>query len=319
MLLVDLRQATLLTDGRYTIQAKSETAAVRVRIVRKSPLVAAGEMLRRGQARRLRVGFPPERLTVLQHAQLQQAVDGKVRWVKSPGIVETLRCIKDESELTVMREAAILAGRVWESMMPKVKPGVSEMELAAEIDYRLRLEGASGPSFETIVASGERAALPHARPSPRLIGKNELVVFDLGAILRGYCSDITRTVYVGRAPEKVRSWYQAVLEAHESAHQSLKPGIEAEAVDARARGVLKRHGLGAYFTHSTGHGLGIEVHEPPRIGRGDKTRLAAGNVVTIEPGVYVENVGGIRIEDDFHVHQGGAELISSAKRDFLEL
>lgn len=319
MLLVDSRRATLFTDSRYTIQAKSEVAGARVRIVRKSPLVAAGETLRRGKSRQARVGFPAERMTVLQHQQLQETAGAKVRWVKCPGLVEGLRCVKDESEIAVMREAAELAGRAWESVLPKVKPGVAEMDLAAEIDYQLRLAGASGPSFETIVASGPRSALPHARPSSKLLSKNELVVFDLGAILRGYCSDITRTVYVGRAPEKVRNWYGAVLAAHDAASRSLKPGIEAGAVDSEARGLLKRHGLAAQFTHSTGHGLGIEVHESPRLGRGDKTRLDAGNVVTIEPGVYFENIGGIRIEDDFHITERGSETLSIARRDFLEL
>jgi len=157
----------------------------------------------------------------------------------------------------------------------------------------MRLKGASGESFEAIVAAGPRSALPHARPTSRRIGKNELVVLDLGAILRHYCSDLTRTVYVGRAPSRVRQWYQAVLEAQAASRDAVRSGVSTGAVDAAARGVLQRKGLGRYFVHSTGHGIGLEIHEDPRIARGQKTLLETGNVVTLEPGVYIEGVGGI--------------------------
>jgi len=183
----------------------------------------------------------------------------------------------------------------------------------------MRRKGASGASFETIVASGPRTALPHARPTERRVGKNELVVLDLGAILRGYCSDMTRTVFVGRAPKRVRAWYGAVREAQAQAIHTLEAGAAAGAVDACVRRVLRRHRLERFFTHSTGHGLGLEVHEPPRLGRAEKTLLAAGNVVTVEPGVYVDGVGGIRIEDDVVVREGGAEVLTTAAKEFLEL
>ena len=200
-----------------------------------------------------------------------------------------------------------------------IRPGVTELEIAAEIGYRMRRKGASGESFEAIVAAGPRSALPHARPTGRRIGKNELVVLDLGAILRDYCSDLTRTVYVGRAPARVRRWYQAVLEAQSAARDVLKAGIAVGAVDAAARNVLQHKGLGRYFVHSTGHGIGLENHDDPRIARDKKRLLEAGNVVTLEPGVYVEGVGGIRIEDDALVTHRGAEILTTAPREFLEL
>jgi Xaa-Pro aminopeptidase len=200
-----------------------------------------------------------------------------------------------------------------------VRPGVTELDIAAEIGYRMRREGASGESFEAIVAAGPRSALPHARPTARRIGKNELVVLDLGAILRRYCSDLTRTVHVGKAPARVRQWYQAVLEAQTAARDALKSGVTCGAIDAAARNVLHHKGLGRYFVHSTGHGIGLEIHEDPRIARDQKTILETGNVVTLEPGVYVEGVGGIRIEDDALVTPRGAEILTTTPREFLEL
>ena len=318
-LLVGAHQATFYTDGRYTIQAKEEIDGADVKIVRSSIVKAAAEALRPRGSRGVRAGFAPEHVTVQQLDHLKRGGKQRVHWIPCANIIEDLRRVKDEFELTAIREAAVLAGNVWREVLPKIQPGISEMELAAEIDYRLRLAGASGPSFETIVASGPRSALPHARPSLKRIQKNELVVFDLGAILRGYCSDITRTVYVGRAPSDVRRWYQSVLDAHRAALEALVPGRAAEAVDAAARTILRRRGIGRYFSHSTGHGLGIEVHESPRLGRGDKARLESGNVVTIEPGVYFKGVGGIRIEDDVLVSSKNPEILSGAERDFLEL
>jgi Xaa-Pro aminopeptidase len=318
VLLVEAERATLFTDNRYTVQAKDEVCGARVEITGKPGLVAAGMRLASLRGR-VRAGFAPEQLTVGQREAVGKAAGKRVRWTAVQGAVETLRGVKDDGEIEVMREAAILAGRVWESVLKLVRPGVTEIELAAEIEYGMRMGGATGPAFDTIVASGPRAALPHGRASAKPLEKNELVVFDLGAILRGYCSDITRTVYLGRAPRKIKSWYAAVLEAQEAARAAVKPGVAAGEVDAAARGVLDSRGLGKRFTHSTGHGLGIEVHEAPRLGRGVESRLAAGNVVTIEPGVYIEGTGGIRIEDDIWVRAGGAETLSQARRELLEL
>jgi Xaa-Pro aminopeptidase len=169
------------------------------------------------------------------------------------------------------------------------------------------------------VASGSRGALPHARPTAKKLRKNELVVLDLGAILGHYCSDMTRTVHVGRASKRVREWYRSVLEAQEAAVAAVRAGVTCGEVDAAARNVLKKNGLEQYFVHSTGHGLGLEVHEEPRVARGQTVRLEAGNVITIEPGVYVEGVGGIRIEDDVVVQAGRNEVLTRVKRDLIEL
>jgi Xaa-Pro aminopeptidase len=329
ILLVTPQGAALFTDGRYTVQAADEVHEARVHIVRGSLLNAVAERLARLHVRDdirrdshknvRRVGFEAARLTVLQKNALDKAAGAKVRWLPWDGKIEAARAIKDADELRIIREAADIACSSWQEVLPLVKPGIRENELAAELEFRMRRKGASGPAFDTIVASGPRGALPHAHASPRAIGKNELVVFDLGAILRGYSSDLTRTVFVGRAPAEIRRWYAAVLQAQQAARDALRPGVSAHQVDAAARQVLRRAGLDKKFVHSTGHGLGLEVHEMPRLGRGEKSVLRAGMVVTLEPGVYVEGTGGIRIEDDALVTQTGAEYLTCANRELIEL
>jgi Xaa-Pro aminopeptidase len=227
--------------------------------------------------------------------------------------------LKDAAELAQMRRAAILAGEVVQSAIHLLKPGIREFEVGAEIEYQMRKRGASGPAFETIVAFGERAALPHARPTAKRLRKNELVVLDLGAILGHYCSDITRTVYVGRAPKRIRTWYQAVLEAQKAAIAAAKSGAACGDVDGAARQVLAGYRIDHLFVHSTGHGLGLEVHEDPRVARGQTRRLEPGNVITIEPGVYSAGIGGIRIEDDVAIHANRTEVLTRAPRDLIEL
>jgi Xaa-Pro aminopeptidase len=316
-LLVTAGSATLFTDGRYTVQARREADGAQVRIVAGSLARAIGERLRALGCRR--VALEANRVSVAQQRLLRRAGGTRVRWVAVEGWVERLRARKDPREVAVMRRAARMASRVLEEVLPLVRPGIRENEVAAEIEYRMRRAGASGPSFETIVASGARSALPHARPSGKRLRKNELVVLDLGVILRHYCSDLTRTVYLGRAPDRVRRWYAAVLEAQQAARQALRPGVLAAEVDRAARQVLERSGLGRYFVHGTGHGLGLEVHEEPRLAAGQKARIEEGFVVTVEPGVYREGFGGIRIEDDVVVTARGPLTLTDAPRDLIEI
>jgi Xaa-Pro aminopeptidase len=218
-----------------------------------------------------------------------------------------------------MRKAAFLIGEVLEGALKLLKPGVRELEVAAEIDHQMRRQGASGPAFESIVAFGERSAFPHARPTAKRLRKNELVVLDVGAILAHYCSDITRTVVVGRASARIRRWHRAVQEAQSAAVETVKVGVTCGEVDAAARRILAGYRLDRYFVHSTGHGLGLEVHEDPRVAKGQKQVLEPGNVITIEPGVYVPGIGGIRIEDDVAVHAERTEVLTRVPRDLIEI
>lgn len=258
-------------------------------------------------------------MTVEALKELQKETGSRCKAVATGGLVGSLRSRKDSSELTQMRKAAILASEVVESAIKLVRPGLSENELAAEIEYQMRKKGASGPAFQTIVASGPRAALPHARPTGKRLRKNELVVLDLGVILGHYCSDITRTVHVGRASARVREWYRAVQEAQMAAIEAAGNGVTCGEVDAAARRVLAGYNLDRHFIHSTGHGLGLEVHEDPRVAKGQERRLQAGNVITIEPGIYVEGAGGIRIEDDLAIHEKRTEILTRGSRELIEI
>ena len=316
-LLITASGAVLVTDGRFTAQAKEETSGVRVVKQEGSLMATVGSVL---CSRKLnRIGFDAMQLTVAQFRTLRSAAGPRVRWVRVDGQVEAGRQRKDAAELAQMRKAAILGGQVLTGALKLLKPGVREIEIAAEIDYQMRRLGASGPAFESIVAFGARSAHPHARPTQKRLRKNALVVLDLGVILAHYCSDITRTVFVGRAPARIRRCYQAVLEAQAAAVAATQAGIRCRDVDAAARGVLARYRLDQYFVHSTGHGLGLEVHEEPRVARGQKNVLVSGNVITIEPGVYLPGVGGIRIEDDVAVHAHGNEVLTRIPRDFIEI
>jgi Xaa-Pro aminopeptidase len=316
-LIVSRKGTTFITDGRFTVQGRAEMSGVRIQQQQGSLYASVGQFLKDSRLRR--VEFDPAQTTVGQLNSLRKAAGASVRWVGTTGTVESLRMRKDAAELAQMRRAAILAGDVVQSAIGLLKPGIREFEVAAEIEYQMRKRGASGPAFETIVAFGERAALPHARPTAKRLGKNELVVLDLGAILAHYCSDITRTVYVGRAPKRIRTWYQAVLEAQGAAIAAAKSGAACLDVDEAARQVLASYRLDNLFVHSTGHGLGLEVHEDPRVARGQKKCLEPGNVITIEPGVYSAGIGGIRIEDDVAIHADSTEVLTRAPRDLIEL
>jgi Xaa-Pro aminopeptidase len=265
------------------------------------------------------VAFDPAQLIVTQFKDLRAAAGSGISWSPGTGWVEDLRLLKSIAEIAKMRAAARLISKVFEQVVPLIRPGITELDLAAEIDYRMRKLGASGPSFETIVASGPRAALPHANPTSKRLRRNELVVLDAGAILADYCSDMTRTVFIGRASNRVKTWYRAVLDAQRAGIAAVAAGVESGAPDAAARHVLDSQGLGKYFVHSTGHGVGLEIHEIPRVAKGQEEVLQPGMVITIEPGIYVEGIGGIRIEDDVAIHADRTEVLTTATKELLEL
>src|SRR5713226_4437855 len=316
-LVVSQKGTSLITDGRFTVQGRAEVSGIRILQQKGSLFEFVGQFLKDSRCRR--VGFDPTQVTVGQLQSLRKAAGAGVRWIPAPGKVEELRMGKDAAELAQMRRAAILAGEVVQHAIGLLKPGIREYEVGAEIEYQMRKKGASGPAFETIVAFGERAALPHARPTAKRLRKNELVVLDLGVILGHYCSDITRTVFVGRASSRIRTWYRGVLEAQSAAIVAATNGAICGDVDAAARRVLTGYHLDRLFVHSTGHGLGLQVHEDPRVARGQKKRLEPGNVIRIEPGVYAEGIGGIRIEDDVAVHADRTEILTRVPRDLIEI
>lgn len=318
LLVVDRSEAVFFTDSRYTIQSRHELVGAGVRMAKSGLIRAAGELLRARRSLR-RLAYSPSQMTVAQKQALDSAISRKVLWRSDGGVVEKLRAVKDAGEIAAIREAAAIVSKTFQRTRRILHPGITELDVAAEIERDFKRQGAEGPSFGTIVASGKRSAWPHAHPTRKAVGKNELVVLDQGAILRGYCSDMTRTVFIGRASGKVRGLYEAVQEALEAGKAAAKPGAKAQEVDAAARAVLKRAKLARYFTHSTGHGVGLEIHESPRLGKGDETVLTEGMVITVEPGVYIEGLGGIRIEDDIVVTARGAGELTTAPRDLIEL
>lgn len=317
VLVVTRRGAVLFTDGRYAAQARAEVRVARVVATQGSLLGAAAGWLREARARR--IGFEAARVTADGYAQLRRALGGSSRLLAVRNLVEDMRAVKDTDEIAALGRAARLGSRVFAEVLPLVRPGVRELDLAAEIEYRMKRAGAAGAAFETIVASGRRSALPHARASRKRLARNELVVFDLGAILSDYCSDMTRTVFLGRPSARLRRLYACVREAQQRGFEAVQAGVAAQRVDAAVRGVLRAHRLDRYFIHGTGHGVGLEIHEEPRLARSVNTRLVAGHVVTLEPGVYIPGWGGIRIEDLVVVRRGGAERLTPTPHDLITL
>jgi len=319
-LAVTSTKAVLFTDGRYTTQAREETRGARVSIAEKSALKECCALLGESASK---AWFDPEHTTVANLALMRSGVSAK----KSRGffvplqkpLVSALRMVKDRAELGLMSEAAKLGCELFEAMLPRIEAGMTEVALAADLEFEARKRGAEGMSFETIVASGARSARPHGRATQAKLPSRGFVTLDFGVILNGYCSDMTRTVHVGSASCEERAAYDAVLAAQETAVSAVKAGVTCGDLDKAARDVLEKAGLGRFFTHSTGHGVGLEIHEQPRIATGQEMRLEAGMVVTIEPGVYLPGKFGIRIEDMVAVTKTGHWILTPVTKGWIEL
>jgi len=314
-------RAALFTDGRYTTQARSEAAGMRVAIGKGSPALLATKWLAERGVRRCL--FDPTVTTVAAYDALRKAVPTEMRrgfFVASPGLVAGMREIKDTFEQDRMRAAAALGCRVFNEALPAMASHASEAEFALALEVAARSGGAEGMSFETIVAGGIRSALPHGRASLARLPRRGFVTVDFGVVLDGYCSDMTRTVFLGKAKSRERAVYHSVLEAQQAAVAAVRAGVSCGEVDEAARSVLRRARLDKWFTHSTGHGVVLEIHEGPRIAARQTQPLAAGMVITIEPGVYLPGEFGIRIEDTVVVTETGCEVITAASpKDWMEL
>ncbi len=310
-LLVLPDKAILFTDPRYTIQAGQE-ASCHVRISAGPLLLDLAAAIKRLGLKR--IGYEPAHMTCEFFESLKSRLPMKASLEAVAGWVEELRQIKSADEIARIRRSVDTNSRAFEQAVGRMRPGMKEQDLAAELEYRMRRLGAEKPSFETIVAGGVRSALPHAQPTTAPL-RGGLVVVDMGAIQEGYCSDMTRMLFLGKPSARVKRAYGAVLEAQLAAIDAVRTGAKTARVDAAARNVLKGHGLDQAFIHSTGHGLGLEIHEPPRIGKRDKTTLQAGMAITIEPGVYIEGFGGIRIEDTVVVTEHGCEILTPTAKE----
>ena len=307
-LLLTRRGAWFFTDSRYTEQALEEVGGAKVIELKKGWIPAVGSLLKRIKAPRL--GFEGRLVSYSAWSLLKKALPAGVRLVPVEGVVERVRYVKDPSEIDIIRAAARIADRGFQAARRAIKAGVSEIEVARKIEAALIRHGALGPSFDIIVASGARGALPHGKASDKLIKKGELVVVDMGALYQGYASDATRTYAVGRPGGKEREIYSIVKEAHERAIRAAGPGIKAKEVDLAARDHIRAEGYGENFGHGTGHGIGLDVHEGPVIGPGSSEILSEGMIFTIEPGIYLEGLCGVRIEEMVLVTADGVEPLT---------
>jgi Xaa-Pro aminopeptidase len=317
-------KCAFFTDGRYTEQARIEVKGAKVHVDSVSPLVQAARWIS-GEFKRARsvarIGVESEHVTLAMQNRIQVETQrslpkSKFRFVQTSDLVEQFRIKKDSDEIALIRKAVQLASDIFPGVLPAIRRGETENNVAAELEHLARGAGAEKMSFETIVAAGLHSALPHARPTLRKIGTG-FVVLDYGVILGGYCSDMTRTVSVGRPSKAAKEMYAAVLEAQLAGISAVRAGVQAQAVDAAARSVLKRYKLDRFFTHSLGHGVGIEIHESPRLAKGQTLTLEPGMVVTIEPGAYIPGRGGVRIEDMVLVTRNGCEVLTPTPKDLV--
>jgi Xaa-Pro aminopeptidase len=314
-LLLTADRSLLFTDPRYQTQAPQE-ADCDVKIAKNALLSEILVWVKRLGVKRL--GFEMKRISFDTYDFLKHNAK-TFRLIPIADVIEQLRMVKSAAEVATIKTAVELNSTAFDHALRTFKRGMAEVDLAAEIEYRMRRLGADGPSFETIVAAGPRTALPHAHPTTAAIDADALLLVDMGATVAGYASDMTRTMGVGRLSPKARRMYRAVLESQLAAIDSVKAGIASSTVDRSARSVLKKHGIEKWFIHSTGHGLGLEIHEGPRIGRKEAIRLEAGMAITVEPGVYLEGFGGIRIEDTVIVTKNGCEVLTPTRKDLVVL
>ena len=314
---------TFFTDGRYTQQAREEVHGARVVIGKGPALAEACDAVVKKGIRKL--GFESEHLPYIGYQQIRHMLRSHgragagIQLRPIPGSIEQLRLIKDSDEIAQIRAAVKLAAGLFPAALSSIRAGVPEASVAGELELQARKAGAEGMSFDTIVAAGARSALPHGRASSQPIPRNGFIILDYGVILAGYCSDMTRTVHVGAVSDSHRRMYEAVRAAQMASIAAVRPGVETGEVDRAGREILKKSRYDAYFTHSTGHGVGIEVHELPRLAKGQNHQLAPGMVVTIEPGIYIPNEGGVRIEDMVLVTESGHEVLTPTTKDLITL
>ena len=307
ILFVTKNNAYLITDSRYTLQAKKQAKDFKVIIRNKSYQKELKKIISEGKV------LFEDSLPYLEYYEFARELQVDL----SPINIDYLRNVKDENEIRVMKKAAKIATDCYKHILEFVKPGMKETDLENEMISFMKQKGAQKESFETIVASGKRGALPHGVASNKKLIEGEFITLDYGCIYKGYCSDITRSFMLGKADKKMIDIYNVVKTAQYKAIKAVKAGIKASEVDAIARNYIESKGYGKYFVHSTGHGLGIEVHDPISVGKNSDLVLEEGMVITVEPGIYVPNLGGIRIEDDVLVKKEGCEVLTKATKKLI--
>jgi Xaa-Pro aminopeptidase len=314
--LISEDKAVFITDFRYTEQAAKEVEDFEI-VQHSGPIIEeVAHIVKKLGIKKL--GFEQEHLTYQAYSSYKHALSDS-EFVPVSGAVEKLRLIKSPAEIKILKEATEIADAAYKHILTYVKPGLKEIEVANELEFFMRKNGAVSSSFDIIVASGYRSALPHGVASDKEIEKGDFVTLDFGAYYKGYCSDITRTFAVGEPSDELKKIYSTVLEAQLRGMNGIKPGMTGKEADALTRDYIKEQGYGEFFGHSTGHGLGMEVHEGPALSFRSETILETGMVVTVEPGIYVAGLGGVRIEDDTVITEAGNESLSHSPKDLIIL
>ncbi|MGQ9540179.1 MAG: M24 family metallopeptidase [Armatimonadota bacterium] len=309
--------AVLLTDKRYTLRARNEAPGFEI-LIPENPDddILKAQIESRGLRK---IGFEAHHVTVKSlEGWREKYSELGVEWVPTNGVVENLRMVKDAQEIASIRNACGIADAAFQHIQLFLQPETVEIDVAMELEFFMRRQGARRPAFESIVASGENSAIPHAEVSERRFQPGDFVTLDFGAEVDGYCSDVTRTVVIGRATTEQRRIYETVLEAQLRAIEAIKPGVKGADIDAIARQVITDAGYGDYFTHSLGHSLGLMVHDGDGFSQKSELVLEPGMVLTVEPGIYIEGFGGVRIEDDVLVTEEGAEVLTHSPKHLME-
>lgn len=317
---VTANQAYFITDFRYKEQAHEQCEGFEI-------IIAGGSASQTNPLRMLqgiledegisRLGYEEEHITVADYDELDNLIDAVP--VPASGMIEILRQEKDSNEIALVTKACEIADAAFNHILGFIKPGVTEIQVANELDFYMRSLGASGVSFDTIVASGKRSAMPHGVASDKVIQSGELITMDFGCYYKGYTSDITRTVALGEIDNKLFDIYHIVLEANKLVTETAKPGMIGKELDAIARDFISSHGYGENFGHSLGHSFGLDVHETPTIGMNSSHILKSQQLITNEPGIYIEDLGGVRIEDDLLLTSEGNQLLTHANRELIRL
>ncbi|WP_219838475.1 Xaa-Pro peptidase family protein [Paenibacillus sp. R14(2021)] len=314
--LITKEHALLLTDFRYMSQATEQAPIYEVIQHATKPLSTVSEKLQMFQVKRL--GFEKNQVSFAVYQAYLEQFEG-VTLVPTENIVERLRGIKDEVEISLIKRAIDITERAFNHILGVLKPGISERDISAELEYFMRMNGAASSAYPTIVASGERSALPHGLASSKRIGNHEFVTLDFGANFEGYCADLTRTVFIGSPTQKHKEIYRIVLEANLATLASLKPGMTGKEGDELGRAIIASYGYSPYFGHGLGHAFGLEIHELMRFSSQTEDLLEPGMVMTVEPGIYLPGFGGVRIEDNIRFTNTGIEVLTQSSKELIAL
>lgn len=312
---ITLEKAFFITDFRYTEQAAAQAQGFEI-IKNVGPIFEeVADLVQKEGLREL--GFEETTVSFLEYSVLEEIIDAQL--IPISGMIEELREIKDEEEIAIIEKACSIADLAYDHILKMIQPGMTEIEVANQLDFYMRSLGASGVSFETIVASGLRSAMPHGVASKKIIEQGDLITIDFGCYYEGYVSDMTRTFAIGDPGEQLKEIYQIVLEAQLAVLEVAKPGVTGKQLDAVARDYITKHGYGEAFGHSTGHGIGLEIHEGPNASVRAEKQFVPGNIITDEPGIYLPGIGGVRIEDDLLITSDGNRVLTHSPKELIIL